>query len=736
MADARLRVIVEAVTAGAESALSGFGRSLEGAAKAGALAIAGTATALGGLAVGAFKAGVEFNTLNQKANASFETILGSAEAAAQMMGDLTAFAKTSPFPRQAFIKASQQMLAFGIESQKVIPYLGAIQDAVAAAGGGAQQLQEVSFVLSQISAAGKITGQDLIQLGQRGINAAELIGSQMGKTGPEIKKAITDGALGADEALDALTKGMTEKFGGAAASVKETWVGAVDRIKGAYRDIGAILAAPFIDPEGGGLAVEWANQVADLMRAIEPIVKAVTDAIMQNFAGSFGAVGGILGTITEALKGVDVASVVSTLGEMAPTLAAVAAAALAFTGSFGAGLPVIGPLLSGLASPLGIVLAAITALVATSPELQAVFGGVMQQALAALTPAVQAIGGAFQLLSPVLVGLVAAIAPLVSIFAGVLSQTIVALVPVIIQLVAAIAPLAEILIGAFAQALTLIAPLITTLLGAIAPLIPMVAGALAPILSALVDVFLMLIPPIVSLVGSIFPPLVEIVTVLLQAFAPLIPPIVSLAGQLIMLAVRAVEPLVPVLLTLVRAFLPLIPPIAQIIGLAIQILQAFMPIVEIVITLASVLVGKLLAALEGPLKSVIGAMVTVLEKVADAFQWVVDKVKLLADWFGRLKMPSWLSSIGDTLGGILGMSASVPLSVTTTARTATVGGTTALGASPRASVNSGGGVMVTVNAPYGGGEAIGRAIRAELVKLDRRRSGVSIGGPDPRAVFG
>src|SRR5690606_35412134 len=161
---------------------------------AGLAVVGGAMTAL---TLSVMKTGIEYNTLQQTSRAALTTLLGGAEQANAQMDKLDAFARTSPFAKTTFITAQQQMLAFGIESKKVIPYLDAIQEAVAAAGGSNQQIEEIAFIMAQISAASKITGQDLIQFGQRGINAAELIGSQMGKTGAEIKSEITAGTLGA-----------------------------------------------------------------------------------------------------------------------------------------------------------------------------------------------------------------------------------------------------------------------------------------------------------------------------------------------------------------------------------------------------------------------------------------------------------------------------------------------------------------------------------------------------------
>lgn len=235
----------------------------------------GVGGAMTAIAIATAKTGIEYNMLQQTSRAALTTLLGGAKEANAQMDKLDAFARTSPFSKQTFITAQQQMLAFGIESKKVIPYLDAIQEGVAAAGGSSQTLGEIAYVMSQISAAGKITAQDLMQFGQRGVNAAELIGSQMGKTGAEIRDEITKGSLGADQALDALAAGMKEKFAGASANVKMTFAGALDRVKAAWRDLSADLATPLVDPSGGGALVDFVNWTADVLRAIQALPEPI-----------------------------------------------------------------------------------------------------------------------------------------------------------------------------------------------------------------------------------------------------------------------------------------------------------------------------------------------------------------------------------------------------------------------------------------------------------------------------
>src|SRR5690625_2689510 len=208
---------------------------------------AGTAlTAFGaavtGIGAAVLKTGIEYNTLQQTSRAALTSLLGGAQAANAQMDKLDEFARTSPFAKQVFIQAQQQLIAFGYEADRVVPILDAIQNAVAATGGSNQDIAELAEIIAKIGSEGKITAIHLQQFGKRGIDAATLIGAQMGKTGAEIRESITNGTIDADAAVLALTEGMAAKFDGAAANVKNTFEGALDRVKAAWRDMAAELA--------------------------------------------------------------------------------------------------------------------------------------------------------------------------------------------------------------------------------------------------------------------------------------------------------------------------------------------------------------------------------------------------------------------------------------------------------------------------------------------------------------
>jgi len=252
---------------GLASAALGKLQSL-GSSVARSLQTTATAVAAVGAAatVSLVKTGLAYNDLEQKSKAAFTTILGSEQAAADMMSNIREFGRTSPFPRQAFISATQQLLAFGYQAEDVIPLLTRINDATAAVGGNADTIATITDVFAKIKSAGKVGTEDLNRLSAVGINGFEAIAKASGTSIEQVRKDLSDGNVSAESGLNALTSYMETRFAGASEKVKETWSGAVDRVKGAWRDLGSAIVEPFVSTGGGGMAVNWANSLADNLR--------------------------------------------------------------------------------------------------------------------------------------------------------------------------------------------------------------------------------------------------------------------------------------------------------------------------------------------------------------------------------------------------------------------------------------------------------------------------------------
>lgn len=385
----------------AQSAEAG-GRAADGAMsriRTGAMSAGKAVATVGGIAAGGLatltaatvKGGVAYNNLEQTSRAALKTVLGSASAASGQMEKLREFGKTSPFPRQVWISAQQQLLAFGMSAEKIIPTFQAIQDAVAAAGGGSQQISEITQIIAKIQSTGKVTADELNELGFRGIDAATLIGEAMGKTAAEVREDITAQAITGVQFIDQLTAAMSTRFGGAAAGVKETWAGATDRIKGAVRDVGSVLATPLVDPNGGGAAVEWANSIADALRALESRLIPVMGAIRDRAEPAVEALNEKLQALAEWIRTADFSRIASQIKPMLPAILGVSAGLT--TMALG-NIPYVDKLVGSL-KPLPVAL--LTAAMA-SPELrQALF-----DLLAAATPLLVATGDIAKVLTAAL----------------------------------------------------------------------------------------------------------------------------------------------------------------------------------------------------------------------------------------------------------------------------------------------------------------------------------------------
>lgn len=454
-----------------------LGRSAKASLQVAATAAAATTVGVAALGKNTLSTGLAYNAMQQNANAALKTMLGSQKAVNEQMEKLGKLAQNSPFSKATFISAQQQLIAFGVEVEKVIPLLDAMQNAVAASGGGSQQLADLAFVVAQIKAAGKITGQDLIQLGQRGINAAEIIGKAFGKSSAEVKAMISKNQIDADQAIDALTKGMMEKFGGATDAIKKQWSGAADRIKAANRDIGADLGKMFIDPAGGGRAVEWGNKLADVLRTFQKRLQEAQGGVEDFLSPAFKNISKGLDAANNALKKFDAARAGAQLEKLTsytPLIGGTTAALMTFALQ---PIPVIGQ----LASAMGPLTVGVAALIAASPELRKA-GGAFGEAF---KPGEKILASTAKQLADLAIQLIKDLSPALESGAkglGTFLTNISPLAPALVSVLSALAPV----VTAGAELASAFANLPTPVLAAVVALAAL-HGPLGPLVSKLTD---------------------------------------------------------------------------------------------------------------------------------------------------------------------------------------------------------------------------------------------------------
>jgi tape measure domain-containing protein len=182
--------------------------------------------------------------------------MGSAKAARQLMQELEEFASRTQFDFPGSQDAARKLLNIGLAGREVIPTLETLADAAAGVGKGQEGFNRIVYAMSQIRGSGTLKATEMRQLTEALIPAWEILSKKMGMTVPELKKAITDGAVSAKSAFEMLIQGMEEQYGGMTDKMLNTmggkWARFKDELYFLFKDIGEIFA-PMVKPMLDGL---------------------------------------------------------------------------------------------------------------------------------------------------------------------------------------------------------------------------------------------------------------------------------------------------------------------------------------------------------------------------------------------------------------------------------------------------------------------------------------------------
>lgn len=181
----------------AEGYMNSFGGAASGSSKSLANAIAqGTVMAnvfskLGSAALSAaegfISSGIEYNAQIEKYTTGFTNMLGSAEAAQQVMSQIQEDAAKTPFDVESLTKANQYLISAGENASYARNTIMALGDAVSATGGGNDELNRMSQNLQQIANTGKATTADIKQFAYAGIDVYGILADYTGKSTAEVQ---------------------------------------------------------------------------------------------------------------------------------------------------------------------------------------------------------------------------------------------------------------------------------------------------------------------------------------------------------------------------------------------------------------------------------------------------------------------------------------------------------------------------------------------------------------------
>lgn len=189
----------------AKGTFSGLGMSMDSAiskVKRGLVALTG------GLAIGKLlKMGLSFNQQIQNYETNFGVLLQNEQKGIEMTERLKEMAAKTPFGITDLAGATQSLLAYGVEGEKVEGVLSNIGDI---ALGDKSKLQSIATVFGQISMAGKLLTQDYKQLLGQGFNPLTYISKRTGESLAELQDRMSKGGITIEEVTQAFKDATSE----------------------------------------------------------------------------------------------------------------------------------------------------------------------------------------------------------------------------------------------------------------------------------------------------------------------------------------------------------------------------------------------------------------------------------------------------------------------------------------------------------------------------------------------
>ncbi len=173
---------------------------------------------------------IGFNAEIEQTHIGFTTMLGSAREANKLIKETMTLSPDTPFDLDVIKDATVKMKAFGWETERLLPDIEDIGNAVAALGGSTDIFERVILAIGQMRTKGKVEAQELRQLAEAGIPAYEILAEKLGLTNEQISN-IGKYSIESKVAIEALLEGFSERFPDMMKKQSDSYKGMISTIK-------------------------------------------------------------------------------------------------------------------------------------------------------------------------------------------------------------------------------------------------------------------------------------------------------------------------------------------------------------------------------------------------------------------------------------------------------------------------------------------------------------------------
>ena len=170
----------------------------------------------------------------QKIQASYDILAGGRAQGEALVGQLKVLMRDTMLGGEVY-DVARTMLAFGVRGN----IAGRVEQIGNVAMGDAGRMQSLGLALSQMSAAGKLQGQDRLQMVNAGWNPINTLAEMTGKSAVQLNDEMSRGLISSDMVWKALeyATGAGGQFGGVLDAISKTPAGQYMLLMGQWEEL-------------------------------------------------------------------------------------------------------------------------------------------------------------------------------------------------------------------------------------------------------------------------------------------------------------------------------------------------------------------------------------------------------------------------------------------------------------------------------------------------------------------
>lgn len=196
-----------------------------------------------------------------KLRAEFATLTGDKSMGEALFGDLNKYISESIFGTELF-GGAKTLMGYGVAVNDIIPTLKTLGDV---AMGDKEKMQSLVYAFGQVTANGKLMGQEVLQMINAGFNPLQEISRTTGKSVAVLRDEMSKGAISAQMVKDAFKSATSQGglFFGMLDKIGETPFGKLQAMQGN------------IDMAKQQLGEALLPALSDFMDASKPLIEAL-----------------------------------------------------------------------------------------------------------------------------------------------------------------------------------------------------------------------------------------------------------------------------------------------------------------------------------------------------------------------------------------------------------------------------------------------------------------------------